>query len=287
MNHEFHRYCMQEAIDQSRRSVSEPEKISPLVGAILAKGESIIGRAYRGMPPHVSGHAEFCLLNGLEEKGFQTENYFGSTLYTTLEPCTFRGRDKKSCADRIRASGISRVVVGMLDPNPYILGNGILILRQLNIEVELFPPDMMAEIENINNSFLHQYGWSKGEEIDSGTFPNLNNLCGKWIVEAPLPDGTIIVDEVYIQRRVANRLYGVQINLNAQIESLFYITYIDKGIVNYTFRSKSNSPNGLDHGTGMAVFKNDNEAIGYGASRGAVVGEIPQLLSFKIRRSEN
>lgn len=58
-----------------------------------------------------------------------------------------------------------------------------------------------------------------------------------------------------------------------------------KGVVNYTFRSKSNSPDRLDHGTGMIVFRDENEALGYGVSRGAVVGETPQLLSFKGRKS--
>jgi diaminohydroxyphosphoribosylaminopyrimidine deaminase / 5-amino-6-(5-phosphoribosylamino)uracil reductase len=58
----------------------------------------------------------------------------GSTLYTTLEPCPHQGRTPP-CTDAIVASGVRRVVVGILDPDPSVSGRGVELLREAGIEV--------------------------------------------------------------------------------------------------------------------------------------------------------
>jgi diaminohydroxyphosphoribosylaminopyrimidine deaminase/5-amino-6-(5-phosphoribosylamino)uracil reductase len=58
----------------------------------------------------------------------------GTTLYSTLEPCSFHGRTP-ACARSILARGFSRVVIGMRDPNPRVDGQGIRILRDGGVEV--------------------------------------------------------------------------------------------------------------------------------------------------------
>lgn len=58
----------------------------------------------------------------------------GSTLYTTLEPCPHQGRTGP-CTDAIVSSGVKRVVVGVLDPDPSVSGRGVEVLRQAGVEV--------------------------------------------------------------------------------------------------------------------------------------------------------
>jgi diaminohydroxyphosphoribosylaminopyrimidine deaminase / 5-amino-6-(5-phosphoribosylamino)uracil reductase len=60
----------------------------------------------------------------------------GATLYTTLEPCAHIGRTGP-CTDAIISAGISRVVVGVLDPDPLVSGRGVEKLKKAGIAVEV------------------------------------------------------------------------------------------------------------------------------------------------------
>ena len=56
------------------------------------------------------------------------------TLYSTLEPCCHKGRDKP-CTDFILKSKISRVVFSLLDPDPRVNGGGMKILKNNGLDV--------------------------------------------------------------------------------------------------------------------------------------------------------
>jgi len=101
---------------------------NPMVGAVLVCDDVIIGEGYHhryGEP-----HAEPNAINSVEDKDLLKL----STLYVSLEPCSHYGKTPP-CANLIVSSGIPRVVIGTLDPNPKVAGSGVEILRNAGIEV--------------------------------------------------------------------------------------------------------------------------------------------------------
>lgn len=102
---------------------------NPMVGAVLVKRGSIIGRGWHrqaGWP-----HAEIEALRDAKQRGHSPR---GATLYVTLEPCCTHGRTPP-CTAAIIAARIKRVVIGSTDPNPRHAGKGLKILRRAPIEV--------------------------------------------------------------------------------------------------------------------------------------------------------
>jgi diaminohydroxyphosphoribosylaminopyrimidine deaminase / 5-amino-6-(5-phosphoribosylamino)uracil reductase len=110
----------------------------PLVGAVVVSEDEVVGEGWYEYD--AVRHAETI---ALERAG---ERARGATLYVTLEPCSHHGRTPP-CADAVVAAGISRAVVGALDPNPLVDGRGIERLRAAGIEVELLD-DLAARRQN-------------------------------------------------------------------------------------------------------------------------------------------
>lgn len=160
------RELMLKAIELARKSQSEPRKtVPPRVGAVVARDGAVLGDAFRGKKKQ-GEHAEFTVL----ERELKDETLAGSTIFTTLEPCTSRNRPKLACAERIIERRIAKVFIGTLDPNPRIRGKGELRLRDAGIQVARFDPDLMPIIEEMNRDFIRQYGPNaKSMETDEKT----------------------------------------------------------------------------------------------------------------------
>ena len=119
---------MQQALQlaENGRGKTSP---NPMVGAVITGPDGrIVGTGHHARAG--GPHAE---IRALKEAG---ELSVGGTLYCTLEPCCHRGRTGP-CADEIVGSGIKRVVLATLDPNPVVQGNGVDLLRQNRIVVDV------------------------------------------------------------------------------------------------------------------------------------------------------
>jgi diaminohydroxyphosphoribosylaminopyrimidine deaminase / 5-amino-6-(5-phosphoribosylamino)uracil reductase len=99
---------------------------NPLVGAVVVRDGQIVGEGFH--PGAGQPHAE---IYALKEAGALAH---GATIYVSLEPCNHYGRTPP-CSQALVAAGVSRVVVGMVDPNPLVAGGGIKTLLAAGIEV--------------------------------------------------------------------------------------------------------------------------------------------------------
>jgi diaminohydroxyphosphoribosylaminopyrimidine deaminase/5-amino-6-(5-phosphoribosylamino)uracil reductase len=120
-----------EDLDAMRRALALAASVrtstapNPWVGSVVVAD----GRWYEGATEPPGGpHAEVVALTAAGERAA------GATLYTTLEPCAHQGLTPP-CTGAIVASGISRVVVGVLDPDSRVSGRGVDELRRQGVEV--------------------------------------------------------------------------------------------------------------------------------------------------------
>ncbi len=125
---------------------------NPIVGAALA----IPGRRLcTGHHARFGGpHAEASLLDRVSPG---TPLPAGSTLFVTLEPCSFHGKTPP-CVDRVIAARPARIVVACLDPNPRVAGSGIAGLRKAGLEVVVGPGADEALSDSISYHFRHRFG---------------------------------------------------------------------------------------------------------------------------------
>lgn len=126
-------HFMQVALRLARLSAPFP---NPPVGALVVLKGTVVGLGHHeqaGMP-----HAEAIAIKAAGELAR------GADLYVTLEPCNHSGRTPP-CVDAVLSAGIQRVIVGCLDPNPYVRGGGAASLAAAGIEVGFGPWRAEAE----------------------------------------------------------------------------------------------------------------------------------------------
>ena len=122
-----HDHYMQLALELARKGEGRTSP-NPPVGAVIVKSGQIVGQGFH--PEAGQPHAEIFALRDAGDRAL------GATIYVTLEPCSHFGKTPP-CADALIAAGIAKVVVGTVDPNPKVAGNGVRRLQDAGIDVEV------------------------------------------------------------------------------------------------------------------------------------------------------
>ena len=91
---------------------------NPSVGAVIVYENKIIGEGFTSA--YGGSHAEVNAINSVKDKSLLSK----STIYVSLEPCSHFGKTPP-CCDLILKHAIPNIVIGTIDPNSKVAGNGI------------------------------------------------------------------------------------------------------------------------------------------------------------------
>ena len=122
-------------------------KPNPMVGALIVKDGKILAE---GAHEKFGGaHAEVNCFNSLKEKIEEDH-----VMICTLEPCNHYGKTPP-CTKKIIESGIKKIIIGSLDPNPKVAGTGIKTLKDAGLEVSYGV--LEKEVRELNKFFFFKH----------------------------------------------------------------------------------------------------------------------------------
>ncbi|MEI7637604.1 MAG: bifunctional diaminohydroxyphosphoribosylaminopyrimidine deaminase/5-amino-6-(5-phosphoribosylamino)uracil reductase RibD [Syntrophus sp. (in: bacteria)] len=135
-------YYMRRALKLAKKGEGQASP-NPMVGAVIVKDGRIIGEGYHACCGE--NHAEINAIEG------SVETIAGADFYITLEPCTHYGKTPP-CVDALIKHKPGRVVIGTLDPNPLVAGQGIALLQKHGIGTLVGV--LEAECQLLNEKFF-------------------------------------------------------------------------------------------------------------------------------------
>jgi len=194
-----------------------------MVGAIIVKDGKIISSGYhRQAGLH---HAEIEAINN------SSQSLESSTMYVTLEPCTFQGKTPP-CVNEIVKHKLKEMIIGCIDPNPKVNGRGIEFLKKAGKFIFLFLfssyifiisscNSSQTEIVKTGSLVLHL----KTESIDA------NEQVLYALISAHNEDSTVVFTNKKVGLHISDTGYisdGVElIEVNYIIDGIGYLDYKD------------------------------------------------------------
>lgn len=148
----MHEKYMRLAIEEAKKGEGFVNP-NPLVGAVIVKDGKILGTGYH--KKYGENHAEINAILDAKKKNNNIEN---ATIYINLEPCSHYGKTPP-CADAIIKNKFKRAVIGCLDSNIKVAGNGIKKLREAKIEV--VENVLEEDCKKLNEVFFHYINTKK------------------------------------------------------------------------------------------------------------------------------
>jgi diaminohydroxyphosphoribosylaminopyrimidine deaminase / 5-amino-6-(5-phosphoribosylamino)uracil reductase len=121
---------------------------NPLVGSVIVYNGKIIGEGWHKKAGEA--HAEVNAINSVKDKSLLSK----ATIYVSLEPCSHFGKTPP-CSDLIVKHKIPNVVIGTVDPNPKVAGNGVKKLEENGISVTVGV--LEKECHELNKRFFTFY----------------------------------------------------------------------------------------------------------------------------------
>ena len=122
-------------------------KPNPMVGALIVKDGKILAEGAH--KKFGEAHAEVNCFNSLKEKIEEDH-----VMICTLEPCNHYGKTPP-CTKKIIESGIKKIIIGSLDPNPKVAGTGIKTLKDAGLEVS--HGVLEKEVRELNKFFFFKH----------------------------------------------------------------------------------------------------------------------------------
>lgn len=176
---------------------------NPLVGAIIVKNNKVIGKGYHEM--YGKCHAEVNAFSSL------SENPKDATMYVTLEPCSHYGKTPP-CVNKIIENNIKRVVIGSVDNNPLVSGQGIQKLKDAGIEVKVGV--LEEECKKLNEIFFKYISTKRPFVV----LKSAMSLDGK--ISTPSGESKWITGEVSRKNvhKLRNELMSILVGVNTIIK---------------------------------------------------------------------